>query len=446
MPPTRLGPYVLHETIARGALWTSYRAEHREIGRSVIIKTLKPNVSVTSPFASKLAREAKILGKLQNESIVTLFDFVRSSDAVWLALEDTRGFSLRELLQQAGPLSPDVAAAIALGIARGLGHAHSCGVVRGALRPEHVTVSPGGRVYIHDWSSARELTEPEEAEPVGDDGIPWATDYLTPEHILGEKIGPCSDVFSLGVVTFEMIAGNRPFTSADAKEVMRRIRSAEPPSMSTGETVVPASIERLVRRCLAKHPGDRYEDGSRAVAALEKALAEQTDLPARTLVLHALGQANLAGGIRSDSPAVRPPAPRPWRQTLAPAIQPLLVVFALIVTGGAGIEMWRRGDDIGGSGETPGAAAGPGQLRVLARPWAEVFIDGEPIDSTPIGRPIPLPAGRHYVTFRHPNAPEEQRTIRISSGQTVLLDVTMRVERPAAVDAGSDAQSVETSP
>src|SRR5262249_11449625 len=150
-------------------------------------------------------------------------------------------------------------------------------------------------------------------EPVGDGGIAAATDYLTPEQILGEAIGPRSDVFSLGVVTFEMITGNRPFTSAEPKEIMRRIRSADPPPMTAGDTGVPASFERLVRRCLAKHPEERYEDAGRAAAALEKALAEQTAPPAQALVLRALARTEPLDGIRSESPAVRPAPPRPLR-------------------------------------------------------------------------------------------------------------------------------------
>jgi serine/threonine-protein kinase len=118
------------------------------------------------------------------------------------------------------------------------------------------------------------------------------------------------------------------------------------------------------------------------------------------------------------------------------------------VAGGAGIQILASGDESApgdGVAEATPPAPGPrdrGHLRVVARPWAEVYLDGERIDVTPIGRPIPVVTGKHFVTFRHPYAADEQRTIKIAAGQTVFLDVTMRVERGDAgaprPDAGPD--------
>src|SRR5215470_5726108 len=124
MGPKRLGPYKLLETVATRALTVTYRAEHEVLGHRVLIKTLKPTVLVSSPFAQDLDREAKVLARVRHESIVTLHDFVRTGDSVWLVLEDVGGASLSDVIAAAGPLPVDTAAAIALELARPLGLAH----------------------------------------------------------------------------------------------------------------------------------------------------------------------------------------------------------------------------------------------------------------------------------------------------------------------------------
>ena len=96
-------------------------------------------------------------------------------------------------------------------------------------------------------------------------------------------------------------------------------------------------------------------------------------------------------------------------------------------------------------GAAPAEVRGdPGQLRVLARPWAEVYIDGELRETTPVGRLLPLAPGKHYVTFRHPHAPDEKRVIKVAAGQTIVLDVTMKIERPARPDAGARGDAADS--
>jgi eukaryotic-like serine/threonine-protein kinase len=127
---------------------------------------------------------------------------------------------------------------------------------------------------------------------------------------------------------------------------------------------------------------------------------------------------------------------------LWPLVQRLAALFALVMLGAGVVEGFVREEDVASEPASEADATARGYVKVLARPWAEVLVDGRYVDVTPIGRPIPVVPGRHYVTFKHPNAPDEKREIRVISGQTVLLDVTMRIERrtaPAIPDAGTDA-------
>ncbi|WP_437945437.1 protein kinase [Sorangium sp. So ce296] len=468
----QLGPYILREAVSSRALTVTYRAEHVELGRAALIKTLKPTVSAASAFAAGLEREAKILARIRHPNIIDIHDFQRDEDRIWLVLEPLSGPTLAELCARAGRLDEGAAAAIALEIARGLGHAHERGVVHRELRPERVVVTAPGGVKILEFAAAFDGRLPSLPEPFEGSDTFARPDYMAPEQILGAETGPQADVFALGVVLFEMLAGARPFDEpkvgpadadaaasasrasraprereedrwAEGRAVAHRIRSAPPQPLRALAPDVSRGLERVVLRCLEKEPEQRYENGRAVADALAEELAERGHAQPRALIGRALAAAKLGGDELPPAhvPSVRPAAERRHAPSLAPDAVRLLGIFALVVVGGALIELGLREHDAVGppsaEARQPGAPSeGRGYLKVLARPWAEVVVDGELVDVTPMARSIPLQAGRHYVTFRHPNAPEEKRTITVSAGQTVTLDVSMRIDR-SALDAGA---------
>ncbi|MGK3966257.1 serine/threonine protein kinase [Sorangium sp. So ce118] len=468
----QLGPYILREAVSARALTVTYRAEHAELGRAALVKTLKPTVSAASAFAAGLEREAKILARIRHPNIIDIHDFQRDEDRIWLVLEPLSGPTLAELCARAGRLDEGAAAAIALEIARGLGHAHERGVVHRELRPERVIITPSGGVKILEFAAAFDGRLPSLPEPFEGSDTFARPDYMAPEQILGADTGPQADVFTLGVVLFEMLTGGRPFDEpkaeaeegnrtssasrasraprerdedrwAEGRAVAHRIRSAPPQPLRGLVPDVSRGLERVVLRCLEKDPEQRYENGRAVADALAEELSERGHSAPRALIARALAAAKLGGDELPPAqlPSVRPAAERRSAPSLAPDVGRLAGIFALVLAGGALIELGLRQSDAAGppSAEARQPAADSeerGYLKVLARPWAEVVIDGELIDVTPMARPIPLQAGRHFVTFRHPNAPEEKRTISVSAGQTVTLDVSMRIDR-AVLDAGA---------
>lgn len=477
----QLGPYILREAVSARALTVTYRAEHAELGRAALVKTLKPTVSAASAFAAGLEREAKILARIRHPNIIDIHDFQRDEDRIWLVLEPLSGPTLAELCARAGRLDEGAAAAIALEIARGLGHAHERGVVHRELRPERVIVTPSGGVKILEFAAAFDGRLPSLPEPFEGSDTFARPDYMAPEQILGADTGPQADVFTLGVVLFEMLTGARPFDEpraeaeegnrtssasgasgasnasrasraprerdedrwAEGRAVAHRIRSAPPQPLRGLVPDVSRGLERVVLRCLEKDPEQRYENGRAVADALAEELSERGHPAPRALIARALAAAKLGGDELPPAqlPSVRPAAERRSAPSLAPDVGRLAGIFALVLAGGALIELGLRQSDAAAppSAEARQPAADSeerGYLKVLARPWAEVVIDGELIDVTPMARPIPLQAGRHFVTFRHPNAPEEKRTISVSAGQTVTLDVSMRIDR-AVLDAGA---------
>jgi serine/threonine-protein kinase len=447
--PPQFGSYEVLATLEAHAFTVTYRAEQRRLGRAVLIKALKPTVSVDSPFAADLEREAAVLGRLDHEGIIRLHDVGRGPDALYLVLEDVRGAALDEVVH-AGPVAVDQAVAVAVAVARALGHAHERGVVHRALTAGSVAITPRGRVLIVDFSAALGAGGESAGEDAPRTESPTPPSYLAPEQILGERATPRSDVWALGVLLHEMLAGTRPFDAEDPRLCATRVRTEAPPPLPI---TVPAAVARVVSRCLTKDAEGRYPDGGAVAAALEEALPGLTRLPLPVLATRALAAANLGEALPPPAGAVAPAyQARSSGPDVRRAAQGLGVVLALIVSGGVSLQLLVAGDE-GAAGDgvaeaTP-PAAGPrdrGHLRVVARPWAEVYVDGQLVDTTPVGRPIPVAPGKHFVTFRHPRAPDEQRTVKVSVGQTVFLDVSMRVDRGDAGAPPGDAGPPPGSP
>ncbi|MDC0742383.1 serine/threonine-protein kinase [Polyangium mundeleinium] len=439
----QIGPYRVREKLSEGAIATLYRAEHERLGRVAIVKALKGTLAEGSPLGSALGREARILAKMGHASVVRCLDVSPGSGATWVALEDVPGPRLAAVLARTKRLPHEVAMAIALGVASGLGHAHARGIVHRDVRPEGIALAPDGRSVLVDFGAAMDLSAPAAPSPFDGSERLSGPEYAAPEQIVGEPASPRSDVFSLGVVLYEMLAGARPWDEGaeGREELARRVRSQEPQPLDRHGIVLPRGLSRIVMRCLAKRPEDRFEDGDALAEALAEALDEATRDPSRKLVTRALALSFLGEEIGEEK-GRRQPKKGPPPLPLGPLAQRLAVLFGLVVVGAVVVEGFVREEDVTAEPASEADASERGYVKVLARPWAEVLVDGRYVDVTPIGRPIPVVSGRHYVTFKHPNAPDEKREIRVIAGQTVLLDVTMRIERraaPVGADAGTDA-------
>jgi hypothetical protein len=437
--PRRLGPYATLEELSSRAFTATYRASQAALGRKVVIRALKPTVSPSSPFAEEIEREAAMLARLDHPSFVRLYDFVRTDETAYLVLEDKGGVMLTELVLR-GRLGFDAAAAVTLELARGLGHAHERGVVVKDLRPQVIELGHDGSVRIVELASAYLNSMPSLPEPIEIGDALARPDFMAPEQILGERMGPRSDVFAAGAIFHYLATGVAPFAADDAKDVAYRVRNDAPASIAD----LPRPFERALALALAKDPADRFADGNGLASALEAALGERDAPSTAVLVTRALAAAKL--GVELTDNLSRERASKPAKlvgrggPSVRSAAQGLAVVGALVIAGGIAIESTRdpeaRATSAIGEGPTWGSESeGHGYLRVVATPWADVLIDGERVDTTPIGKPISVRAGRHWVTFKHPSAPDEQRSVKVVAGQTALLDVAMRVNRPI-IDAG----------
>ncbi|HEX9622460.1 MAG TPA: serine/threonine-protein kinase [Polyangiaceae bacterium] len=454
MPPSALEGLEIVEQLRAGPIADFYVAKQEPLGRKVFVKTLSPSILPSSPFAATLRREARLLASLDHPNVLRVHDFVCRDDGMWLILEYVDGWDLERVLKNNGKLEQGVAAAVALEVARALEHSHTHGIIHRDVQPRNVLLSRRGTVKLVNFAVATDERMPTAPELFEGESALVAPAYLSPEQILGEPADPRSDLFSLGVVLYQMLTGKLPFSVEDDRSTTQRIRHDAPPPLRRSVPGVLSRLERIVERCLEKLPNDRFASARELRKSLEVALEELGDASTLRWIARGLGAAGL-GAEAPAAPSQRPPGSSILeRPSLAPPLRGLFLGFLLIIAGGSAIQLAVPREQRGVARGAEPLELLPSErayLRVVAEPWAHVSVDGQRVDTTPFAAPIPLQAGTHYVRLEHPNAPTERRTVQLTAGQTVLLDVKLEVIAPSpsvARDAAvpkADAQ-LEASP
>jgi len=309
-----IGQYVIRERIGDGGMGAVYRAEQPTVGRDAAIKVLQPQLSAMPGIAERFQQEARAASQLNHPHIVTIYNYGAMEDGtVFLAMEYLDGVSLHQLVARSGPLAPERALRIALQIAESLDEAHRNGVVHRDLKPHNVMLVERAQqsdfVKVLDFGIAKV-----QGVDMTADGLLCGTPrYMSPEQLRGEKVDGRSDLYALGVVFFEMLAGRTPFEADSILGFAHKHINEPPPSLSAiaRRKKIPKAIEDLVQRLLAKNPADRPKSASVLVSELANALKE----PAGTLVTTA-GPARpaVAPIVRADNsaPGMRIAVGRAW--------------------------------------------------------------------------------------------------------------------------------------
>ncbi len=428
------------EALGSGSISCVYKAIEEALGRTVALKVLRSAIALTSPLAAQLEREARVLASLSHPNIGQLHAFSRGHPRMHLVLEFVDGFSLATLIKKSPATPTDSVAAIGAAVARGLAHAHHRGIVHRDVKPANILVSRSGEVKIFDFGIAQRASAGE--EPVGlsplrlEDVAAFGTPaYMSPEQILGESVDARSDVFSLGVVLYQLVCGARPFErgdETDRRSAAHRIRREPPIPLHRRAPDVPPAIERIVMRAIEKLPANRFQTAEALAVELEALLSARSDLRGDDIVVQALEHAGLTRA--PDASGAAAPT-RSKRASVRRAIAGLAAIGMAAAAGGGVVQSTaHRSGEAAGARPLELVPPSPGFLRVLASPWAEVWVDGQRVDVTPFARAIPLPAGTHYVTLTHPNAPAEKRTVAITPGETRTIDAVMLVPELAPKD------------
>ncbi|MBK8597806.1 MAG: serine/threonine-protein kinase [Holophagales bacterium] len=273
---TRLGPYEVLGALGAGGMGEVYRARDGRLGRDVAIKVLPEHLAMDPEALARFEREARAVAALSHPNIRGIHDVGREGEVVYAVMELLDGESLRVRLQR-GPLAPRKAAEIAAAVAGGLSAAHEKGIVHRDVKAENVFVTKDGRVKVLDFGLARHSSS------AGGDEVAAGADAtrpgfavgtpstMAPEQVAGDAVDHRADLFGLGCVLYEMLAGIAPFERESARDSMLAVLKDEPPDVRSRRPEVPVDLSRIVHRCLEKPPGERFQSARDLAFALESA-------------------------------------------------------------------------------------------------------------------------------------------------------------------------------
>ncbi len=248
--------YELHRRIARGGMADVFLARDSLLDRPVAVKVLFPEFATDPTFVQRFRREAQAAANLSHPNIVSVYDWGEEGGTYFIVMEYVEGRSLAQLIRDEGRIEPDRAADITADVAAALGFAHRNGVVHRDVKPGNVIISPNGQVKVADFGIARAVSTQENLTQAGT--VMGTATYFSPEQARGEAVDPRSDVYSLGVVLYEMLTGRPPFTGDSPVAVAYKHVQETPQPPRARNPRIPGALEAIVLQAMAKETAERY--------------------------------------------------------------------------------------------------------------------------------------------------------------------------------------------
>jgi predicted Ser/Thr protein kinase len=429
------GRYELEELVGTGGMSSVYRARDRLLERRVAIKILHEHYARDDDYVERFLREARAAAKLSHPNIVTVIDRGQADGRQFIVFEYVDGQNLKQLVERQGRLPVRTVLELGIEIGRALAFAHANGLVHRDVKPQNVLLG-NGDVKVTDFGIARSLEMKSGLTQTGT--VMGTSDYIAPEQASGEGADELSDLYSLGVVLYELLAGKPPYTGDSFLVVAMRHVHDPVPSAAEARIDVPLRLDAILQRAMAKDPADRFASMGELVAELESCLAElgRPDSD-RTVIMAPLRRQKAA------PPAQRLPSGWRRRSLIVPLIA--VAVAAVVIAGGVAAYLAFTGDGNNGSGGR-GAGGGRQVSLVAANAYDPPPGDGQEHDGdvskATDGNPATFWETEHYRSPAFGNL-KDGVGIVLDAGQAVTLrSLTVTSDTPgfdAEVKAGSSA-------
>jgi serine/threonine-protein kinase len=474
--PQKLGRYQVVREVGHGAMGVVYEAIDPNIGRKVALKTILAGALGTNAedVAKRFKNEARAVGGLNHPNIVTIYDADEQNGILYLAMEFLEGVTLDVLLHTQHTLKPDQAVDIVRQVCAGLQYAHSKGVVHRDIKPGNIMVSSTGAVKITDFGIARTANAMTMTGQVL--GTP---NYMSPEQVVGKTVDGRSDLFSVGVMLYEMVTGERPFDGQSITTIMYKIVHETPVAPSKLDQTIHPGLSRIIEKCLAKSPEERYQSTAELSSALQNYPMATADLrsileqPTVDMTVSGTGVPSIPATIPepqrlkpTETPAQSVSPPKASRNTF-PRIAALIVILGVacwalwhLMGRGAGNTSAPNAEPASQTStpsdqadnetdtipETPGTEH-PGSGGLMTRqpakpdrstatlklnsipPMAAIFLDGKDTGKkTP--SELQVSRGQHSVSLKMERFQPSRVQFRVKGGEELEFSPTLSVAMP----------------
>ncbi|WP_456151679.1 Stk1 family PASTA domain-containing Ser/Thr kinase [Desulfofundulus luciae] len=318
--------YEILEQLGGGGMAIVYKGRDTFLNRLVTIKVLRPEFSSDKDFTRRFRREAQAVASLSHPNIVSIYDVGQEDDIQYLVMEYVDGEDLKTVIRREGALSPEKAVQIAFQVLDALEHAHENNIVHRDIKPHNILITKSGRAKLTDFGIAREATA---ATVTQTDTIVGSVHYLSPEQARGELAGPQSDIYSLGVVLYEMLTGSVPFAGDSPIAVAIKHIQEEPEPPSRRNPGISPGLEQVVLRAMQKNPQSRFASAREMARHLEDLFARDGEEATRFIPLDEMA-------TRVLKPVEKPREEGVRRRKLRPVGWVVLALLLLaLLSGGA---------------------------------------------------------------------------------------------------------------
>jgi len=264
------GRYQLRKELGKGSMGVVYEAFDPAIGRSIALKVLKPELMENEAYMSRFLKEAKAAGALSHPGIVIIYDQGQDHGTVYIVMEYARGETLVDKLKS-GPLPPQEVSRLGAQLTDALSYAHSKGIVHRDIKPANIILQEGKTVKITDFGIAH-IEDPLATLQTQHGEVLGTPAYMSPEQVKGQRVDNRSDLFSLGIVLYELSTGTRPFSGKTMGEIFRSITEENPQEPMQVNPEIPKPLSRTILKCLEKSPQQRYQKAEDLQKDLEVSL------------------------------------------------------------------------------------------------------------------------------------------------------------------------------